>query len=77
MIFGGDNIKRIKSFKVFDRNGTLVYEADDFLPNDASTSWKGDFNGQRLSSALFIYWAEIEFIDGYSDIYKGDIALFR
>ncbi len=77
MIYGGNNIKLIKAFKVFDRHGTLVYEADNFSPNDASTSWKGDFNGQRLASALFIYWAEVEFIDGYSDIYKGDIALFR
>lgn len=77
MIYGGNNIKSIKAFKVFDRHGNLVYQADNFAPNDASTSWKGDFNGQRLASALFIYWAEVEFIDGYSDIYKGDIALFR
>ena len=77
MIYGGNNIKSIKAFKVFDRHGTLVYQANNFAPNDASTSWKGDFNGQRLASALFIYWAEVEFIDGYSDVYKGDIALFR
>ena len=77
MIYGGNNIKLIKAFKVFDRHGNLVYQADNFAPNDASSSWKGDFNGQRLASSLFIYWAEVEFIDGYSDIYKGDIALFR
>ena len=77
MIYGGNDIRQVKAFKVFDRHGTLVYQADNFAPNDPSVSWRGEFRGQKLASSLYIYWAEVEFIDGYSEVYKGDVALLR
>ena len=77
MVYGGSDIRIIKDFKIFNRQGSLVYEASNFTPNDPAQSWRGEYNGQRLAPAVFIYYAEIEFIDGFVDIFSGDFALMR
>ena len=77
LVYGGSDIQEIISFKIFDRKGALVYEADTFAPNDLANSWQGDFNGRALEPAVFIYWTEVLFIDGHREIYKGDVALMK
>ena len=77
MIYGGKDVKEIKAFKIFDRWGELVFEDYDFQPNDPAHSWKGTLNGQALNPAVFVYYAEIEFIDNRVEIYQGDITLLR
>jgi len=78
MIFGDENqIVKIKSFQVFDRWGALVHEYYDFLPNDISSGWDGRVRGEIANPAVFVYYTEIEFIDGEVILYKGDVTLHR
>lgn len=77
MVFGGNDIRTIKEFKIFSRQGSLVYEANNFTPNDASVNWKGDYNGQKAAAGVFVYYAQVEFIDGFVDVFSGDFALMR
>ena len=77
MTYGGKDVKEIKAFKIFDRWGELVFEDYDFQPNDPAHSWKGTLNDQALNPAVFVYYAEIEFIDNRVEIYQGDITLLR
>jgi len=37
----------------------------------------GMFRGEELNPAVFVYLAEIEFIDGEVILYKGDVTLMR
>ncbi len=75
MIFGGEDVVRIKSFQVFDRWGEIVHEYFDFLPNDAASGWNGKVRGKTTTPAVYVYYAEIEFIDGETVLYKGDVTL--
>ncbi|MEM9919740.1 MAG: gliding motility-associated C-terminal domain-containing protein, partial [Bacteroidota bacterium] len=78
MIFAGDNlIKSINSFQVFDRWGELIYEDFNFMPNDPTRGWDGRLRGELLNPAVFVYWAEVEFVDGWKELYKGDVTLLR
>jgi len=77
MIFGGQDVDRIKSFQVFDRWGSKVHEYNDFLPNDVASGWDGRVRGDFSSPAVFSYFAEILFIDGETILYKGDVTLIR
>jgi gliding motility-associated-like protein len=78
MIFANDRvIKKVNSFQVFDRWGELVWEDFDFQPNDPARSWDGELKGEPMNPAVFVYWAEIEFIDGVKKLYKGDVTLMR
>lgn len=77
-IFANDaNIREIRSFLVFDRWGEMVFEYYRFLPNNPAYGWDGAFRGKPLDPAVFVWFAEIELIDGRVEVLKGDVLLKR
>ena len=70
-------VKQVNTFQIYDRWGELVFSAKNFLPNNPAFGWGGRLNGQQLNPAVFVYFAEIEFIDGSSEIFKGDVTLIE
>ncbi len=77
MLFAGEGVINVKHFFIYDRWGEIVFEGHDFLPNDPAWGWDGTLRGKRLNPAVFVYWAEIELINGQTAIFKGDITLIR
>ena len=76
-IFADENVEEIKSFQIFDRWGNIVFEYFDFQPDDPAAGWDGYFRGERMNPAVFTYYAEIDFIDGSSKLFEGDVSLRR
>ena len=76
-IHAGADVARIKSFLLFNRWGESVHEAYHFTPNNLAFSWDGRYRGQLLNAGVYVYFAEIEFIDGEVILYKGDVLLMR
>ncbi len=77
MIFGGAGVTNVVSFRIYDRWGELLFEAENFGTNDPEQGWDGTYRGRDLNPGVFVYVAEIEFIDGISIPYKGDVTLMR
>ncbi len=78
LIFANNaQVKKVHSFQIFDRWGAMVFQDRNFLPNDPAHGWDGRVNGKNLTPAVFVYWSEIELIDGRRILYKGDITLVR
>lgn len=78
MIFANnDKIRQVNTFQVYDRWGEQIFLAENFLPNDPTYGWDGKLDDEPLNPAVFVYWAEIEFIDGVKIIYKGDVTLMQ
>ncbi len=76
-IFAGKSVSNIKSFLIFDRWGDAVFKAENFQPNDPAHGWDGKHRGEVLKSAVFVYFAEIEFVDGKVELFEGDVILMR
>jgi hypothetical protein len=76
-IAGGDDVRNIRVFQVYDRWGAQVFGAADLAPNAYDRGWDGSINGKQSAPAVFTYYAEIEFIDGEVIVYKGDVLLYR
>ena len=72
-----DEVRRINRFAIFDRWGEQVFEARDFAPNDPTAGWNGLHQGQMMDPGVFVYLAEVEFVDGEVVIYEGDVTLIR
>jgi gliding motility-associated-like protein len=70
-------IVRIKKFMIFNRWGNVLHEAVDFLPNDPAQGWDGRFKNEILNPGVFVYTAEVEYIDGLVEILTGDVTLIR
>jgi len=77
VVNGGPEVTAIKTFRVFSRWGEQLYEQTNFLPNDASFGWNGTDGDQQFGNAVYIWIAEITFIDGETLVYSGDVAIVR
>lgn len=77
MIFAGKQVTKVKSFLVFDRWGETVFSYYNFQPNDPAYGWDGKLRDEVLNTAVFTWFAEIEFVDGKVELYEGDVTLFR
>jgi len=70
-------IKRVNSFNVFNRWGAHVYGAANFPPNDPSIFWDGTFKGEIMRPGVFVWYAEIERLDGVIEFFQGDVTLIQ
>jgi gliding motility-associated-like protein len=77
MLYAGPQIAQIKTFMVFNRWGETVHQKFESVPNDPSQGWDGMHRGKPLDPAVFTWFAEVEYIDGRVEIYKGDVSLVR
>lgn len=76
-LYGGLNIEIVKSLMVFDRWGDLIFQAEDFPPDDRF-GWDGNFfDGRKAVEGTYIYWAKVERTDGTETLIKGEINLIR
>lgn len=73
----GKGVFMIKSFRVFNRWGEMVFERLNFNPNDASAGWDGKYKGKVLSPDVFVYVCEIVCENNQLLSYKGDVTLLQ
>lgn len=76
-VFGGPEVTLVKSLRVYSRWGELVFENTDFVPNIPKEGWDGTFRGKDLADGVFIWTAEVEFLDKKTISYSGDCTLAR
>jgi gliding motility-associated-like protein len=76
-IQGDDKVSKVLVFRVYDRWGELVFSAENIAPNDAAAGWDGTFKGEKMNSGVYAWYAEVEYIDGFKEILKGDVTLLR
>ena len=77
-IFGDEqSIENIRSFRIFNRWGAVVFEKNNMDPNAELEGWDGYLNNKKLQTGVYIFVAEIEFIDGEIELFKGDVTLME
>ena len=77
IVHGGKDVELIKTFRVFNRWGELVHRFDNMSANDPATAWKGRMNGKELMPGVYIYYAEVLFLDDWVEVYQGDITILK
>jgi gliding motility-associated-like protein len=76
-IQGDNRLKSVNVFRVYDRWGESVFIAENVAPNDPASGWDGSFKGEKMNSGTYSWYAEVEYIDGFKEIIRGDITLLR
>jgi gliding motility-associated-like protein len=77
LLIQGTGIARIKSFRIFNRWGELLFEKLNFNPNDPAYSWDGKIRGQVGPPDVFVYIAEVVCENGTSYMYKGNVSILK
>ncbi len=73
----GTGLYNIKSFRVFNRWGQLMFERLNTGANDASAGWDGTFNGQKVQSGVYVYMIEVLCNNSIVIPVKGNVTLLR
>ncbi len=76
-IYAHPKIQKVVSLRVYDRNGSLLFEQKDRSPFDADFGWDGTFNGNVLPPAAFAWVAEVQLCDHKTKLLKGSVTLVR
>jgi gliding motility-associated-like protein len=76
VIYGGSTVERVKRLAVFDRWGNALYLQED-LPADGSAGWDGKYRDGLMDPGVYVWYAEILFVDGTERLYKGEVHLIR
>ena len=73
----GKGLERVKSLRIFNRWGEIVFEQKDFPVNNPSSGWDGKFKGNRPQADVYIYQVEVFCENGEIIRFDGNLALIQ
>ncbi len=74
----GAGITKVKTFRIFDRWGKMVFATENAPVNSASATWNGtDMSGKELNPGVFVYMYEIVCMNNEVLTGKGNITLIK
>ncbi len=76
-IQGGDDIRLINRFTVYDRWGAELFDVVDQPMNSPDGRWQGDRLGQAVEAGVYVYVAVVEFTDGHIERIAGEVLLMK
>jgi len=78
-IHTGPGVESINYLHIYDRWGNLVHSETGLLPDPSGAgNWDGTYNGDELNPGVYVYVAEISFVDNHTTlIYRGDVTLIK
>lgn len=76
-VYAGPEVSRVRYLRVYDRWGEQVHEAEQFLPGDTTVGWNGRVRGKAVNPGVFVYVIEVEYLNGETEVFSGDISVLR
>lgn len=73
----GAGIPRIKSFRVYNRWGEVMFERSNVNVNDKQDGWDGTYGGNVLPPDVYVYTVEAFCENGDLLKWKGDVTIIR
>jgi gliding motility-associated-like protein len=73
----GKGLHGVKSLRVFNRWGEIVFEKLNFQANDIGAGWDGRYKNMDASPDVYIYTIEVICTNNTVLSFKGNIALIR
>lgn len=73
----GVGVSHIKSFRVFNRWGQVVFQKMNFSANDPSMGWDGQLNGGIVQSDVYVYILEVICVSNEIMSFKGNVTLLK
>jgi gliding motility-associated-like protein len=78
-VFACRGVAAVNYVRIFDRWGGFLYEATGIEPEciGGSRLWDGTVKGKAMNQGVYIYMVEVQFLDGFVLLYRGDVTLIR
>jgi gliding motility-associated-like protein len=76
-VFTNAAVKSVRNFKIYNRWGNLIFSKNELTPNMISDGWDGQVMGRDAPIGTYIFFSEVEFLDGVVERYRGEVNLTR
>lgn len=77
-LFTSKSAVLVRRMDIFDRWGGLVFHRELLPPGAGALRWDGtDPRGDPLPEGVYVWVAELEFTDGITQFFSGDVTLLR
>lgn len=76
-LFCDRGVARIAHLSIFDRWGNEVFRVQNAKPNDTETRWDGSTRGKPALQGLYVWRADVEFVDGETASRSGSVLLLK
>lgn len=73
----GNGIFAVKSLRIFNRWGEMIFEKKNITANDASHGWNGLYKGQKAPSGTYVYLLEVLCTNRQLLKYNGTVSLIQ
>jgi gliding motility-associated-like protein len=73
----GKGLERVKSLRIFNRWGQIVFEQTNFPVNDAAYGWNGTFKGNNAVPDVYVYQLEVFCENSQIIRFDGNVALIK
>ncbi|MGC4037489.1 MAG: PKD domain-containing protein [Chitinophagaceae bacterium] len=73
----GNGVRIVKSLRIYNRWGNLVFEKKEFYPGDTGGAWDGMYKGIEAPVGSYVYIAEMECNANETFVRKGTVTLVR
>ncbi len=68
----------IKELRIYNRWGAMVFEQEkNASVNIPSVGWDGIFKDKLVDNGVFVWYAEVEFLDGVVELLSGDLTVLK
>lgn len=76
-VYAGPGVAQVKRMIIADRWGEIVFDASDIPANSPIHGWDGRLKGDEMMPGTFVYFIQVEFVNGHIQDYEGDVTLLR
>ncbi|MBS1741978.1 MAG: PKD domain-containing protein [Bacteroidetes bacterium] len=73
----GKGIVSVQYFRIFNRWGEVVFERNNFPPNNPTYGWDGKIKGKFSPPGVFVYTAGVICENGTPYEYKGNVTIIK
>jgi hypothetical protein len=77
VVYADQSVSKVRQFHIFDRWGNDLFALNNFVPNNPALGWNGTSKGEDLNPGVYVYFLEVEYVDGQTAIIEGDVTLIR
>lgn len=76
-IYAGEDVKQVLNLSIYDRWGGKVYERNQLQPNDQQSGWDGTHKGKLVTNGVYVWKANVVFLDGTSRELTGSVTVAK
>lgn len=74
-VFSGESVAQVVILQVYARTGEMVFQRQNFQPNDPVKGWNGRLKGRRVQAGAYVWVAVVEYLDGTQRQFSGAVTV--